>query len=105
MDFLICYEHIVREIENDTLIKQELEKRGYSCKIIHFNDMDSCLHMGKDKAKVVVTPWLRYDTNVARYLPIAQKPYKLVNLQWEQVYCANHLKQGLTSTSGQALHA
>lgn len=105
MDFLICYEHIVREIENDTLLKHELEKRGYSCKIIHFNDMDCCLHMGKDKAKVVVTPWLRYDTNVARYLTLAKKPYKLVNLQWEQVYCANHLKQGLTSTSGQALRA
>ena len=105
MDFLICYEHIVREIENDTLIKHELEKRGYSCKIIHFNDVDAYLHMGKEKAKVVVTPWLRYDSNVSRYLSLAKKPYKLVNLQWEQVYSERGLKMGLTSTTGQALKA
>lgn len=105
MDFLICYEHIVREIENDALIKHELERRGYSCKIIHFNDIDLCRHMGKEKAKVVVTPWLRYDTNVYRFLCLAKKPYKLVNLQWEQVYCSNDLKHGLANTTGQALNA
>lgn len=105
MDFLICYEHIVREIENDTLIKHELERRGYSCKIIHFNDMDYCLHATKEKAKVVVTPWLRYDTNMYRYLPFAKKPYKIVNLQWEQVYNDYSLKHGITSTAGQALKA
>lgn len=105
MDFLICYEHVVREIENDTLIKHELEKRGYSCKIIHFNDIDLFLHMGKEKAKVVVAPWLRYDTNVFRYLPLAKKPYKIVNLQWEQVYCENDIQSGLVSTSGQSLYA
>lgn len=105
MDFLICYEHIVREIENDTLLKYELEKRGYSCKIIHFNDVDYFLHAGKEKAKVVVTPWLRYDENVSRYLSLAKKPYKLVNLQWEQVYCRNHLKTGYASTVGQSLRA
>ena len=105
MDFLICYEHVVREVENDTLIKHELEKRGYACKIIHFNDVDYYLHVGKDKAKVVVVPWLRHDADVCDYLPFAKRPYKLVNLQWEQVYCTNHLKQGLTSTSGQAINA
>lgn len=105
MDFLICYEHIVREIENDALIKHELEKRGYSCKIIHFNDIDYCLHATKERAKVVVTPWLRSDDNVYRYLPLAKKPYKLVNLQWEQVYCANDIKSGLARTEGQALNA
>ena len=31
IDFLIFYEHVNREIENDTLLKYELEKRGYSC--------------------------------------------------------------------------
>lgn len=105
MDFLICYEHIVREIENDTLIKYELEKRGYSCKIIHFNDIDISLHMGKEKAKVVVAPWLRFDTNVGRYLSLAKKPHKIVNLQWEQVYCNNDIQNGFVSTSGQALRA
>ena len=105
MDFLICYEHIVREVENDTLLKHELEKRGYSCKIIHFNDIDYCLHTTKDKAKVVVTPWLRYDSNVYHYMQYAKRPYKLVNLQWEQVYSEFGIKSGLTQTDGQALNA
>ncbi len=105
MDFLICYEHVVREIENDTLIKHELEKRGYSCKIIHFNDIDYYLHTTKEKAKVVVTPWLRFDGNVCRYLTMAKKPYKLVNLQWEQVYCENDIQNGFVRTSGQSLQA
>ncbi len=105
MDFLICYEHIVREIENDTLIKYELEKRGYSCKIIHFNDIDYCLHTKKEKAKVVVTPWLRYDNNVYHYLQYAKKPYKLVNLQWEQVYNEHGIKSGVVKTDGEALKA
>lgn len=105
MDFLICYEHVVREIENDTLLKHELEKRGYSCKIIRFNDIDYCLHTTKDKASVVVTPWLRYNSNVYHYMQYAKRPYKLVNLQWEQVYSEFGLKSGLTQTDGQALKA
>lgn len=105
MDFLICYEHVVREVENDTLIKHELEKRGYSCKIVHYNDVDYLLHAGKEKAKVVVTPWLRHDGDLCDYLPFAKKPYKLVNLQWEQVYSKRGLEIGLTSTSGEALNA
>ena len=105
MDFLICYEHIVREIENDTLLKHELEKRGYSCKIIHHRDIDACVHETKDKAKVVVTPWLRYDVDVYQFLRLAKRPHKLVNLQCEQVYSEFGLKSGLTKTSGQALKA
>ncbi len=105
MDFLICYEHNVREVENDTLLKYELEKRGYSCKIIHFNDMDYSRYTGRHKAKVVVTPWLRYDENVFHYLQIAQKPYKLVNLQWEQVYSEHGLQSGVVRTVGNALKA
>ncbi len=96
---------MVREIENDTLLKYELEKRGYSCKIIHFNDLDYSLHTGKEKAKVVVTPWLRYDDNVYHFLRFAKRPYKLVNLQWEQVYSEFGLQIGLVTTAGQALKA
>ena len=83
MDFLICYEHVVREVENDTLIKYELEKRGYSCKIIHYNDVDYYLHAYKDKAKVVVTPWLRHDADVCEYLPFAKKPYNRLEITSE----------------------
>lgn len=54
--------------------------------------MEAHLHMTKEKAKVVVTPWLRYDINVCRYLSFAKKPYKLVNLQWEQAYSERSLE-------------
>jgi surface carbohydrate biosynthesis protein len=102
LDFLICYEHINREIENDALIKYELEKRGYSCEIIPFNGPGFFEYAVKHKAKVVVTPWLRYDENVFHYLQLARKPYKLVNLQWEQIYCSDDLKSGMCAIHGQS---
>jgi surface carbohydrate biosynthesis protein len=105
LDFLICYEHINREIENDALIKYELEKRGYSCEIMHFNGPGFYEHAMTGKARVVVTPWLRYDDNVFHYLRMAKRPYKLVNLQWEQVYCDDDLKSGMCTISGQARKA
>ena len=61
-NFLICYEHISREVENITLLKYELEKRGYSCKIGRFDN--PYMYVDKIKADVVVTPWLRDDDNV-----------------------------------------
>ena len=33
LDFLILYEHIVREYESITLLKRELERRGYTAEI------------------------------------------------------------------------
>ena len=106
VDFLIFYEHINREIENDTLVKYELEKRGYSCEIIQF--MGPGLYKyskRKNKAKVVVTPWLRYNSNVYKYIQFAKKPYKLVNLQWEQVYNKRGIACGLVATHGEAKKA
>lgn len=103
MDFYIFYEHINREIENDTLLKNELQKRGYSVKIVDFHGPGLYEASRKrNRAKVVVTPWLRYDSNVYKYTRFAQKPYKLVNLQWEQVYNNNGIKSGLTDTRGEA---
>lgn len=106
IDFLIFYEHVNREIENDTLLKCELEKRGYSCKIIHFGG-PGIYKFGKRKnrAKVVVTPWLRYNSNILKYIQYAKKPYKLVNLQWEQVYNKRGIECGLVATHGEAKKA
>lgn len=105
LDFLICYEHTTREVENDALIEYELAKRGYTCKIIPFNGPGYFRHSIYNKAKVVVTPWLRYDENVFHYLKMATKPYKLINLQWEQVYSQDDIKSGMVTTSGQAKNA
>lgn len=105
IDFLICYEHTAREVENDALIEYELIKRGYTCEIIPFNGPGYFQHWIYNKARVVVTPWLRYDENVFHYLKMAMRPYKLVNLQWEQVYSQYDLKSGMVATSGQATNA
>lgn len=106
VDFLIFYEHINREIENDTLVKYELEKRGYSCEIVQFMGPGLYKHSKrKNKAKVVVTPWLRYNSNVYKYIQFAKKPYKLVNLQWEQVYNKRGIECGLVATHGEAKKA
>ncbi len=106
MDFLIFYEHINREVENDTLIKYELEKRGYSCEICHFSDPKIFKYArSRNKAKVVVTPWMRYNENALKYLKYARRPYKLVNLQWEQVYSLSGIKSGLVLTHGEAKKA
>lgn len=103
-DFIICYEHVVREVENISLLKYELGKRGYSCEIIPY-DGPGFFHFSRagKKAKVVVTPWLRYNDNVYHYLQLAQKPYKLVNLQWEQVYYQDALDSGLCSIVDEAM--
>jgi len=105
VDFLICYEHIAREVENDALIKYELERRGYTCEIIPFNGEGYFRYSIKNKARVIVTPWLRYDENVFHYINMAARPYKLVNLQWEQVYSMDDLKSGMAVTSYQAKKA
>ena len=85
-DFLIFYEHVNREVENDTLIKYELNKRGYSCEIMPFDGPEYFSRvLLRKKAKVLVVPWLRTDTNIYHYHYLAKKPYKFVNLQWEQI--------------------
>lgn len=105
-DFLICYEHINREVENDSLIKYELEKRGYSCEIMHFNGPDFFRYAlpGK-RAAVVAAPWLRYDDDIYHFLLMAQKSKKIVNLQWEQVYTFAALESGMAAIAGQSKKA
>lgn len=104
IDFLICYEHVNREVENDALIKYELERRGYTCEIIPHSGPRYGFY-AHHKARVVVAPWLRYDQDVQQFLPLCAKPHKIVNLQWEQVYSDFGIRNGLTATSGWSLSA
>ena len=41
VDFLMIYEHKVRELENLCLIKYELDRRGYRTKIIHIENAEA----------------------------------------------------------------
>ena len=49
LDFLILYEHTVREYESDLLLKLELERRGYTAEIRQLLDPKHLRLFGKDK--------------------------------------------------------
>ena len=76
LDFLILYEHTVREYESDLLLKLELERRGYTVEIRQLLDPKYRRLFGKDKPEVLVASCM-YD-NIGRC-------NKIVNLHWEQM--------------------
>lgn len=86
VDFLMIYEHKVRELENLCLLKCELEKRGYTVKIIHIED-EEALNAVKPiyYAKVVVLMACYRD----RTLEWHTKDYvvfdKVIDMQWENI--------------------
>jgi surface carbohydrate biosynthesis protein len=104
VDFLIFYEHFNREIENVLLIKEQLQNMGYSVEVCHFSRNGYGKNILFSRPKVVVTPWLRDNENVFRFIRFKNNP-KLVNLQWEQIYCNNDLENGITTTTGLAKKA
>ncbi len=86
LDFLILYEHIVREYESITLLKAELEKRGYKVEIRQLLDRKKLRLFTKDKPKVVVASAM-YDNKTMNSFVYNNVGVcnKVVNLHWEQV--------------------
>lgn len=84
-DFLFVYEVKNRELENICLLKYELERRGYSVKIvetwrrIHY-------YYPKVKAKVIIAFALYSDRQINSVLQFSKGGNKILNLQWEQLY-------------------
>ena len=86
LDFLILYEHTVREYESDLLLKLELERRGYTVRIRQLLDAKDLRLFGKDKPEVLVASCM-YDNEAINshvYNNIG-KCNKIVNLHWEQM--------------------
>ncbi|XME02208.1 surface carbohydrate biosynthesis protein [Lachnospiraceae bacterium C1.1] len=85
IDFALLFEHSAREIEALTLIKCELERRGYSAEIIYKHDM---VERNKFYPKVVIAPFL-YSTLVMQRIAMFgnHSVKKYLNLQWEQIFC------------------
>lgn len=86
MDFLILYEHTVREYESDLLLKMELERRGYTVEIRQLLDPKHLRLFGKDKPEVLVSSCM-YDNEAINshvYNNIG-RCNKIVNLHWEQM--------------------
>lgn len=86
LDFLILYEHTVREYESDLLLKLELERRGYQVEIRQLLDPKHLRLFRKDKPEVLVASCM-YDNEAINshvYNNIGRCD-KIVNLHWEQM--------------------
>lgn len=86
LDFLILYEHTVREYESDLLLKLELEKRGYTAEIRQLLDPKRLKYFTWKKPKVLVSSCM-YDNEAINshvYNNIGRCD-RIVNLHWEQM--------------------
>ncbi len=86
LDFLILYEHVVREYESICLLKLELEKRGYTVDIRQLLDRKKLKYFTYKKPKVLVASAMYDDKTMNSFVyNNVGKCNKVVNLHWEQV--------------------
>lgn len=86
LDFLILYEHIVREYESITLLKLELERRGYTAEIRQLLDRKKLKYFTYKKPKVLVASAMYDDKTMNSFVyNNVGVCNKVVNLHWEQV--------------------
>ncbi len=86
LDFLILYEHVVREYESIVLLQEELSRRGYTSKVHQLLDAKRISFMTWQKPEVLVSSCM-YDNEAINshvYNNIG-KCDKIVNLHWEQM--------------------
>ena len=86
LDFLILYEHTVREYESDLLLKLELERRGYTAEIRQLLDRKKLKYFTYKKPRVLVSSCM-YDNEAINshvYNNIGRCE-RIVNLHWEQM--------------------
>ena len=86
LDFLILYEHTVREYESDLLLKLELERRGYTAEIRQLLDRKKLKYFTWKKPKVLVSSCM-YDNEAinSHVYNNVGRLNKIVNLHWEQM--------------------
>lgn len=85
-DFLLMYEHKVRELDNLCLLKYELDKRGYRVKILYANDYELVTSRSTVyRTKVLVIGYCYTSSSIKDYASYRIKFDKVINLQWEQV--------------------
>jgi surface carbohydrate biosynthesis protein len=86
VDFMMIYEHKVRELENLCLIKYELERRGYTVEIRHIEDAEA-LEAVKPlyHAKVVVTMECYQNASLEWHTKDFVSFDKVIDLQWENI--------------------
>lgn len=86
VDFLIIYEHKVRELENMCLVKYELEKRGYTVLIKHIED-EEALEAVKPvyHARVVMTMACYQNASLEWHTKDFVSFDKVIDMQWENI--------------------
>lgn len=86
LDFLILYEHTVREYESDLLLKLELERRGYRAEIRQLLAPKALRLFTRDKPRVLVASCM-YDNEAinSHVFNNIGRCERIVNLHWEQM--------------------
>lgn len=86
LDFLILYEHAVREYESLLLLKAELARRGYSVEIRQLLDRKKLKYFTWKKPRVLVSSCMYDDeainSHVYNNVGVCRR---VVNLHWEQI--------------------
>ncbi|MFV0352852.1 MAG: surface carbohydrate biosynthesis protein [Oscillospiraceae bacterium] len=86
LDFLILYEHTVREYESILLLQEEMRRRGYSAEIRQLLDRKKLKYFTYKKPKVLVASCLYDDEGLNSHVyNNVGKLNKVVNLHWEQM--------------------
>lgn len=87
VDFVLGYEFWKRELYGLTLLKLELERRGYTVELVN-----RCIDADGDHKrltlapKVVVYPWIYTDRDVVKATQFVGQVSHIVNLQSEQIF-------------------
>lgn len=82
VDFLIRYEHKVRDLESIMLLRTELERRGYSVAFVCNYEYERKI---KYHPKVLVSPAIYNDGNLLGDIKNYGIIRKIANLLWEQL--------------------
>ncbi len=86
LDFLILYEHAVREYESILLLKAELARRGYTAEIHQLLDRKKLKYFTWKKPRVLVSSCMYDDeainSHVYNNVGVCRR---VVNLHWEQM--------------------
>lgn len=95
LDFLMIYEHKVRELENMCLIKCELEKRGYKVRIFHIEDPMAVKAVKPlYHAKVVVLMACYRNSTLEWHTKDFVSFDKVIDMQWENIVYPKDEKAG-----------
>ncbi len=86
LDFLILYEHPVREYECILLLETELKRRGYSVEIKQLLGRKKIKHFFWSKPRVIVTSCMYNNESINSHVfNNVGRLNRVVNLHWEQI--------------------